>query len=355
MESPALAEALMAYASGHLSSIDPSYTAVSLAARSNALGALSKTICPPNQETACSETTLSACLILLTSEVCLGSHTSWYNHLVGAKHLITSAQSQSGQTSGPTIHGPEALKLTSEGRWVLRNFAFHDIIGSVTLGIKPLLNPDYLRDIVDEFDTYLGVAAGLLISISEITCLDAPTDTDTGCIPLRAYLDIEQELNSWQCPNDTPPTIKAVAYAYRGTTLIHLYRKMRRQLQALHAASVLSTPLDRMSLETLESKIQTQVSNTIHNISEIPEDHVSESSLLFPLFIVGGETKIDSQMYTIRSRLQSSYHKRRFRNISRALGVLEELWARRKTQNLMCGTLDWEEIVSSSIEPLLLT
>ncbi|KAH6962693.1 fungal-specific transcription factor domain-containing protein [Fusarium avenaceum] len=130
MESPALAEALIAYSSGHMSYADPSYTTVSLTARSKALNKLSMALCHPT-DSAVTETALSACLILLTSEVCLGSHQSWYNHLVGAKHLIACARSNSG------AEGAQALRLTSEGRWILRNFAYHDIIASVTLGTQP--------------------------------------------------------------------------------------------------------------------------------------------------------------------------------------------------------------------------
>lgn len=350
MESPALAEALIAYSAGHMSHTDPSYTTVSLTARSKALNELSVAVCRPITDSAVIETALSACLILLTSEVCLGSHQSWYNHLVGAKHLIASARSDAGAT---TVQGAQALKLTSEGRWILRNFAYHDIIGSVTLGTHPLLNPDYLRDITEEFDTYLGVATQLLGFIAEITCLSfdhvdllmQPQDS-------RSHLNIERDLQTWKCPTGTPATLEAVAYAYRGAALILLYRKTRKHLEAEN-----ETWLGyEKSLETVGEKVQAVVDSALDHVKVIPENDMSESPLLFPLFILGGEVIYQEQIDLVRRRLGSSYKKRRFRNISRALEVLEELWVGRQVQGVLGGKrADWEDILRATEEPLLLT
>lgn len=350
MESPALAEALIAYSSGHMSHSDPSYTTVSLTARSRALCELSMTISHQDQTASVTETALSACLVLLTSEVCLGSHQSWYNHLVGAKHLITCAQSQA---DGSLVQGAQALRLTSEGRWILRNFAYHDIIGSVTLGIKPLLSPEYLKDITHEFDTYLGVASPLLVYIGKTTCLSLnPIDIELGIHPSRNHLSIQHEIESWKCPKGTPSTLQAAAYAYRGAALIYLYRNMRRHLEIDNNYYLTFG----IPLSTLNEKLQAIVANTLDSIGQVPENDVSESSLLFPLFIVGGEVERTDQMEFVRTRLQVSYNKRRFRNISRALEVLEELWVYRLIQDVVGGERpDWEDILKSSQEPLLLT
>lgn len=348
MESPALAETLIAYSSGHLSFLDSSFMTISLAARSNALSALSKTICPPAQQTVFTEATLSACLLLLTSEVCLGSHSSWYNHLIGAKHLIESASRQTGISGASVVQGPEALKNTPEGRWVLRNFAYHDIIGSVTLGTEPLLEPGYLEGITDEVDSYLGVASGILAFISQITCLSWSSPD-----ALQQCFAIECATRSWQCPNDTAPILEAVAYAYRSAALVYLYRKMGRCLQSNdgHLGPTASSGI------LFQTSIQSEVLGALKNIAKVPADDVSESSLLFPLFIVGGEVVEESPMEMIRSRLQNSFSKRRFRNISRALEVLEELWACRLAQREDDGrkSLYWEGILRKSEEPLLLT
>ncbi|VTT68805.1 unnamed protein product [Fusarium fujikuroi] len=269
-----LAKALIAYSSGHMSHSDPSYTTVSLAARSRALCELSATISRQDQTASVTETALSACLILLTSEVCLGSHQSWYNHLIGAKHLIACAQRQAG---GSLVKGAQALRLTSEGRWILRNFAYHDIIGSVTLGTKPLLFPDYLRDTTHEFDSYLGVASQVLIYIGQITCLDLSTTyVEVGVHPSRNYLSVEHDVESWKCPAGTPSNFQAVAHAYRGAALIYLYRKMRRHLEA-DTNTFLACGT---SLNTMNGKLHMAVDNTLDSIGHVPENDVSESSLI---------------------------------------------------------------------------
>lgn len=92
------------------------------------------------------------------------------------------------------------------------------------------------------------------------------------------------------------------------------------------------------------------------SIRQVPENDVSESSLLFPLFLVGGEVERTDQTEFVRARLQVSYNNRKFRNISRALEVLEELWVYRQIQDILGGNRpDWEDILESSSEPLLLT
>ncbi|KAJ4136535.1 hypothetical protein NW768_004151 [Fusarium equiseti] len=335
-----------------MSYADPSYTTVSLTARSKALNELSLAVSRPAPDSAVIETALSACLILLTSEVCLGSHQSWYNHLVGAKSLIACAQRRS-DTSGSIVQGTAALRLTSEGRWILRNFAYHDIVGSVTLGTQPLLNPDYLSGITDEFDTYLGVATQLLGFIAEINCLSF----DVMNLPItsqnsRSHLNIEHDIKGWHCPVGTFPTLESVAYSYRGAALILLYRKIRWHLEAHN-----DTWLGRnVSLDKLEKNIQAVVASALDHIKMVPENDVSESPLLFPLFIIAGEVMYQEQMELVRRRLGSSYEKRRFRNISRALEVLEELWVGRQVQGVLGGKRpDWEDILRASGEPLLLT
>lgn len=71
MESPALAETLLAWPAGHLSIIDRSYTITVYETRSTAILALANAIQSLSQ-VFCNEANTAACLALLTSEVCLG-------------------------------------------------------------------------------------------------------------------------------------------------------------------------------------------------------------------------------------------------------------------------------------------
>jgi transcriptional activator protein UGA3 len=216
-----------------------------------------------------------------------------------------------------------------------------------------LLNRGYLSGNTEEFDTYLGVATQLLGFIAEITCLSFDSvDVLMQRQSSRSHLNIERDLQTWKCPAGTPSSLEAVAHAYRGAALILLYRKIRKDSEA-HDDTWLGFDI---SLETLKDKIEAVVTSVLEHIKSVPENHVSESPLLFPLFIVGGEVDYQKEMELVRKRLESSYRKRSFRNISRALDVLEQLWIGRQVQGVLGGKrAEWEDILRSTEESLLLT
>jgi hypothetical protein len=219
-----------------------------------------------------------------------------------------SARSPS-PTNGPSLVGPDVLKQTSEGQWILRNFAYHDVLGSVTLGTKPLIQGQYLAGITDVVDTYLGVASGILASISYISCLDGPTlvhdfircheqnETGYNCLML-----IEQNLKTWVCSSGTSPALAALAYTYRHSALIYLYRRI---IRALNHQPVLPEFRHQHFLCDLHWKIQNEVLAVVQYLENIPLSEIVESALLFPLFMAGCETKQSTQMDFFAMRLDS--------------------------------------------------
>ncbi|VUC27039.1 unnamed protein product [Clonostachys rosea] len=359
MESPALYEALLAYASGHLSSLDSSYSVVALKARSESLSHLSKALNTSSWDILHPESTVAASLILLTSEVCLGSHKGWYGHLVGAKHLILSTQSTSQSDTEPSggLGAFSTFKSTSEGRWILRNFAYHDIISSVTLGRSPLLNGRYLEGITDVVDTYLGVASGVLVSISDISSLAIyPKTPDDAVEFYHRSLEIEESLQSWRCSIATSEPLSAVASAYQAAALVYLYRQKRQFARNIRGYFKL-LPGSTFSMQDLDRKIHLEIQNILDHISRVPVDDISESCLLFPLFLAGGDASSAGQIHTVRQRLQSMLDKRQFRNIHRALEILETLWIMRTDSTKQKGDQcpDWTTLLKDQEEPLLLT
>ncbi|KAI9929374.1 hypothetical protein MW887_000843 [Aspergillus wentii] len=341
MESPALADSLVAWASGHLSASDDRYAITALEARSASLSALSKSISTASDITY-HETNTATCLILLTSEVCLGNYAGWYNHLTGAKHIIQSACNVAGNQ---VVHGPDAFKHSAEGQWVLRNFAYHDVLGSVTLGTKPLIHADYLEGITDVVDSYIGVASQLLVFISEISNIDTSSE-----LQMQEYFAIiETNLQSWHCHVDSSADLAAVAYTYRSAALIYLYRQMRKYLR-LNKETL---PNNQTKLIELDSKIQTEVFNTLIHISNVSPSGIPDSALLFPLFVAGGEAREGCHIDMIQLLLRLMLEKRPFHNIIRALGVLEVIWNRRMQASE--DEVDWEDVVTSQGGGLLLT
>lgn len=357
LESPALVNALVAWSAGHLASRDSSYRTTALEARSNALKSLSTSL--SSRDVVSNELNAASALVLMTSEVCLGDHTKWYSHLVGLRHILTSSETSS--TGALQVMGLDALKKSSEGQWILRNFAYHDILGSVTLGIQPLIQTHYLQGITDVVDTYLGVACEVLIFISDISCLetgglfqDYLSSVERNDNMNNCFSSIEQRLKGWICSTETNPALVSLAHAYSSSALIYLYR---RTLRGLKAHDLVCESRRYNLICDPHAKIQNGVSATLRNTASISPTGVVESALLFPLFIAGGEATDQSHMDMVCSRLELTLGRRHFHNIQRALDVLKDVWEQRKgCQNMQddCD-VDWKDILDRQNEGLLLT
>ncbi|KAH6983585.1 fungal-specific transcription factor domain-containing protein [Ilyonectria sp. MPI-CAGE-AT-0026] len=359
MESVAFFNSLLALTLGHMSLSDETYKVAALETRSTAIRNLAVALSNPSDRFACHETNAAACLAFLIYEAGVGDCRAWYTHLKGTHHVIVSASEYSGAKQ---VGGPEALKNSIEGQWVLRNFAYHDIIGSITLRKKPLLNSEYLVGITDVVDSCLGVAAGLLHIIARISCLEQETESPGPLLDDQAdarqqyfrstYTQLEQELLSWRCHIEVSLGLEALAFAYRNAALIMLYRLMRYRLRTDHLLILESDP-EIDAITVIEAKIQAQVVDTLGYISQIPVGTPPESALLFPVFIVGGEALQQDEIDPIRTRLQLMAKKRQFRNLLHAREVLEDLWDLRKTRQ--GANADWTQILDASGEGLLLT
>lgn len=357
MESTALFDALIAFAAGHLALIDQSYKVIALESRSAAISNLSIAIGTPSTQMCWHELNAATCLTFMIWEAGMGDCNGWYSHLQGTKHIITSAAVRS--SSGTMLNGPEAFMGSPEGREILRNFAYHDIVGSVTLRKRPLINGDYLENMPREGDSYLDVAAELLSFIARISHLDEEMRVQQTMAgeesQRRAALfhstcgQMEKQLRDWECHPDTAASLRALAYAYRSAVLIYLYRLIRSRLQT-DGIPFCGT----LELETeIQPKIQSEVEQILFEVSKIPMGAAPESAFSFPLFMAGGEAREAEHINTIRSRLSEAIKKRLFQNMSKALEVLEDLWALRESEN--GANMDWTHILDASGVSLLLT
>ncbi|KAF6822732.1 C6 transcription factor, partial [Colletotrichum plurivorum] len=361
MESTVLYDALVAFASGHLSLSHEAYRVSALEAHSTAISNLAAALGTPQNDITWYESKAATCLAFVIGDVCVGSRHGWYTHLNGARLVIESASATT--SSGDTLHGPDVFKKSSEGQWILRNFAYHDIVASVTLRRRPLMDSGYLDGITDVVDTYLGVATGLLRHVSTLCFLDEETRlspelaADEAAARMLRFrstcAEVERELQDWRCRPDAAPELAALAHAFRGAVLIFLYRLVRTRLGDEGAAP----SDDRVSTEggwdILPTKIRTQVSSILRHVAEIPVGSHAESAILFPLFLAGGEAAEEEHIDAVRVRLQMTLQKRRFQNIALSLDTLEDLWQRRKGNNQIA--VDWTDILDACGEPLLLT
>ncbi|KAI9148467.1 hypothetical protein HJFPF1_12299 [Paramyrothecium foliicola] len=354
MDSPALSDALVAWATGHMSTFDPKYRVTALQAYGAAVRNLCQAVSASN-DLHSAEANAATCLSLVTSEVCLGESSSWLRHLAGARDIIISAGSQN--TSGSRMPGGiEAFRKSSEGQWILRNFAYHDILASVTLGAKPLIQAKYLDGITEVVDTYLGVATPILGYISDISSRDW-NFTHSLAEQESFYHAARGCIMDWHCPEIATPALAAVAYAYQSAALIYLCRKMRAYLEEYGSAAQVSDVEPKIAkssaVQAFDEQLQFEVANIVENVSHIPISEHPESPILFPLFLAGGEARDPLHIAIIRTRLHLTYEKRHFRNIKHALDVLELVWSQRET-GYDSYYADWENILRSKEAHLLL-
>jgi len=353
-EDKTLLDMLVAWSSSHLSLCDETYRVKALEHRSTAIQSLA-TALPKSQESP--EVSLACCLVFCSMSAILGDTAGWHNHLLGAAQIIRQAS-----PSGCHQHGLEKLSWTYEGRWLLRNFAYHDVLMGVTLNREPIIPGRYwIRQPGMEIDSYAGLAGEPLALISETSSLssamvrrlEAELLSSSDCDALvessqegdnvdleslenerflsRAY-GIETQLQNWSCPASDNLPLVSLAEAYRGAALIHLYRVMR-----FHVPD--------MAVE-VEHKTGSQVAAVLHHIRQMPLNCLPECTSLFPLFMAGGEIRSKADMQFVRERLQHIVTHRHFQNAASALSVLEELWLQHTSfMEVPSHLLDWRDII----------
>ncbi|KAH7131677.1 pyridoxal phosphate-dependent transferase [Dactylonectria estremocensis] len=280
-----------------------------------------------------------AVTMVLCSMECISEATDcWYPHLAGAAAALTKPPG--------SLHDPKnAIQSTFEGRWLLRNFAYHDVMTSVSLDCRPLIRGFYWASEDDSLaDSYFGFASRLLFLISETSVLNGDfaeakdrlttgQDGNSRSFSERARA-IEEELQAWTSPpgeGSSPLTL--LGESYRNAALIHLYRTLGRHVNGYSAI--------------LRAKIDFCVEAICNLSRDVPEGCLVECTLLFPLFMAGGEAQQTAQVEMIREKLRAMEKWRKFRNVQACLDVLDEVW-RRKTDGSRRSDrddVDWLDVV----------
>lgn len=89
----------------------------------------------------------------------------------------------------------------------------------------------------------------------------------------------------------------------------------------------------------------------------MPEGCLAECTLLFPLFMAGGETDDASEIEIIRDKMAIINKWRHFENVDHALRVLDELWRLRSAGAMGSDNrkIDWLDITATQGIKLALT
>lgn len=345
-----LLNALIAWSSSHLSLRDSSFHQVAMHNRCSALRDLRHSLefDPSNVEV-----NLAITLVLCSLEsIMADSNDAWYLHLVGAAGLISS-YTPIEYINSEACSSHVLLPFTDlcSGKWLLRNFAYHDIMMAVALDRAPLLSSHYFLRLDDSplADSYFGLASGILEILSQTATLNAELKTIMTCDEttvsnssistiLTELQSLELRLTEWTCPVSPHVSLRLLAESYRSSTLIYLYRVIRRAL-----------PPSKLAENS--SKATSQVTNIVVHIEQMPKRSLPECTLLFPLFLAGGEATQEEHIQSIQCRMRDMIESRGFRNVHVALSVLEKLWRLRSVRKGVddvtgCGReVDWIDIV----------
>lgn len=296
------------------------------------------------------EVNLAITLVLCSLEsIMADSNDAWYLHLVGAAGLISSYMPFE-DTNSETCSSRILLPFTDlcSGKWLLRNFAYHDIMMAVALDRAPLLSSHYFLRLDESpfADSYFGLASGIMEILSQATTLNAElktimaSDKTTTSHFISAILtqlqSLELRLTEWTCPMSPHVSLRLLAESYRSSSLVYLYRAMRRAL-----------PSPSEQTDQLSSKITLQVAKIVEHIEQMPKRSLPECTLLFPLFLAGGEATQEEHIRSIQHRMRDMIESRGFRNVHVALSVLEKLWRLRSVRKEVNSSteVDWIDIV----------
>lgn len=324
---PSLLHALFSYASAHLAHFDAASAPtipVTPQARLEFESQVTTGLAEAITRNAVSETTVASALVISTAEVIGGDTSRWLLHLEGAGHLINHL-------------GPSKLLQTTDGAFLLRYFAYHDIMASLSTRRRTMVDGAYwVQDFnatVRSADSFVGLAhhifrhlAAACDFIVDTADFDLSQSPDRRAKEILRAEDMAQALRLQdlhiqvdQADSHTDALIHH-AEAFRFAALFYLYRHI---LRFSDAGAV------------YRLRMQDCVTRILHHVAQVRSNLCLEIGLLFPLFMagIGGSDDAGSIEY-VQDRLTCIEAWTKFRHVARARELLQMLWD--------SGRTDWE-------------
>lgn len=328
---PSLLHALFAYASVHVNAATRAIP-VTPEAHLKFENQVTRGLAVAIKNNAVTEATIACALVISTAEAIDGDTSRWLLHLQGAGHLIN-------------YFGAPRLLRTSDGAFLLRYFAYHDIMATLSTGNRALVNSVYwVQDVnttVNSADSFMGLTHHIFRHLVEISAFVADTaDLDpSSCSDRRSRNalraeDMAQALRLQDLRLEVDSTdshINALihhAEAFRFASLFYLYRHLLRFGDA--------GAVYRLRMEDCVRRI-------LEHVSQVPSNLFCEIGLLFPLFMAGiGSSGDVSTTQYIQSRLTYIETWTKFKHVGKARELLQLLWAKGRTDwELMLRELGW--------------
>lgn len=326
-----LLQALFTYASVHFEAATPGQL-VRSDARLRFENQVARGVVEAITRNAVSESTVASALLTSTAEVISGDTSRWLLHLHGAGHLINYL-------------GASRLLRSADGAFLLRYFAYHDIMASLSTGRCPVGSGVYwvldADAAVESADSFMGLAHHVFKHLVDICSFVAETADVDASVPLDRRLgyivrgeDMAQalRLQDLRLRVDSSDTrIKALihhAEAFRFAGIFYLYRRL------LHFCEI--GAIYRLRMEDCVRQI-------LQHVAEVPSHMFCEIGLLFPLFMAGiGINGDEAHRDYIEDRLLRIETWTKFRHVERARELLQLLWASERTDwEAMLRELDW--------------
>ncbi|KKZ67099.1 hypothetical protein EMCG_07209 [[Emmonsia] crescens] len=328
-----LLHALFTYASVHFDATAPVATTISPQARLGFESHVARGISNAIARNTVTEITVACALVVSTAHVIGGDTSRWLLHLQGAGHLVNHL-------------GPPRLLRIPDGAFLLRYFAYHDIMAALSTGRRPSIEGVYWAHDVDEevhsADSFMGLAHHIFRHITNICAFVADTsnlDASSSSCDLLANETLRaetiahalrsQDLNLQLRYTDShSEALVHHAEAFRFAALFHLYRWLLR----ICGPSAI-----------YERHMADCIQRIFSHVSLVPLNLYCEIGLLFPLFMAGiGGANDASAFHYIQTRLDYIETWTKFKHVTRARELLQLLWDQKRTDwEVMLRELDW--------------
>ncbi|OAX83814.1 hypothetical protein ACJ72_01815 [Emergomyces africanus] len=333
MVDSSLLHALFTYASVHFDATAPIATTISPRARLGFESQVARGISNAISRNTVTESTVACALVVSTAHVVGGDTSRWLLHLQGAGHLVNHL-------------GPPRLLKIPDGVFLLRYFAYHDIMAALSTGRHPsILGVYWAHDANEEVrsaDSFMGLAHHIFQHVTNICTFVADTSnldaSSTSCDRLAnetlraetiAHALRSQDLHLRLRSTDShSEALVHHAEAFRFAALFHLYRWL---LKICGPSAI----YERHMAECIQ--------RIFSHVSLVPLNLYCEMGLLFPLFMAGiGGANDASAIHYVRTRLDYIETWTKFKHVTRVRELLQQLWDQKRTDwEAMLRELDW--------------